>query len=87
MEKAFLRTKLGRNQAFCHFKYEFQVPKEEEESQEESEEHTEVVDETADVTEIQKRYMDCLRYGCEAAAIWKQSNIWWLNFCSCEDLL
>nr|XP_021393333.2 nephrocystin-1 isoform X1 [Lonchura striata domestica] len=31
------------------------VPKEEEESQEESQEHTEVVDETADVTEIQKR--------------------------------
>ncbi|OWK53377.1 Nephrocystin-1 [Lonchura striata] len=50
-----LGTKLERNQAFCHFKYEFQVPKEEEESQEESQEHTEVVDETADVTEIQKR--------------------------------
>ncbi|NXY57393.1 NPHP1 protein, partial [Callaeas wilsoni] len=41
--------------ALCHFKYEFQVPKEEEESQEESEEHIEVVDETADGTEIKKR--------------------------------
>ncbi|NXS83252.1 NPHP1 protein, partial [Erpornis zantholeuca] len=39
----------------CHFKSEFQVPKEEEESQEESEEHIEVVDETADGTEIKKR--------------------------------
>ncbi|NXD03992.1 NPHP1 protein, partial [Certhia familiaris] len=41
--------------ALCHFKCEFQVPKEEEESQEESEEHIEVVDETADGTEIKKR--------------------------------
>ncbi|NWW21349.1 NPHP1 protein, partial [Falcunculus frontatus] len=41
--------------ALCHFKSEFQVPKEEEESQEESEEHIEVVDETADGTEIKKR--------------------------------
>ncbi|NXP63165.1 NPHP1 protein, partial [Chloropsis cyanopogon] len=47
------RTYLGV--AFCHFKCEFQVPKEEEEGQEESEEHTEVVDETADGTEIKKR--------------------------------
>ncbi|NWZ96718.1 NPHP1 protein, partial [Nesospiza acunhae] len=52
---AFLRTELGRIQAFCHFECEFQVPKEEEESQEESEEHIEVVDETADGTEIKKR--------------------------------
>lgn len=55
MEKAFLRKELGRNQAVCHFKSEFQVPKEEEESQEELEEHIEVVDETADGTEIKKR--------------------------------
>ncbi|NXO79503.1 NPHP1 protein, partial [Sitta europaea] len=41
--------------ALCHFKCEFQVPKEEEESQEESEEHVEVVDETGDGTEIKKR--------------------------------
>ncbi|NXU09060.1 NPHP1 protein, partial [Pardalotus punctatus] len=41
--------------ALCHFKSEFQVPREEEESQEESEEHIEVVDETADGTEIKKR--------------------------------
>ncbi|NWW32813.1 NPHP1 protein, partial [Panurus biarmicus] len=41
--------------ALCHFKCEFQVPKEEEESHEESEEHIEVVDETADGTEITKR--------------------------------
>ncbi|NWT12063.1 NPHP1 protein, partial [Vireo altiloquus] len=41
--------------ALCHFKSEFQVPKEEEESQEESEEHIEMVDETADGTEIKKR--------------------------------
>ncbi|NWW68043.1 NPHP1 protein, partial [Ifrita kowaldi] len=40
--------------AVCHFKSEFQVSKEEEESQEESE-HIEVVDETADGTEIKKR--------------------------------
>ncbi|NWI01034.1 NPHP1 protein, partial [Tichodroma muraria] len=48
------RTEVGRYQALCHFKCEFQVPKEEEESQEESE-HIEVVDETADGTEIKKR--------------------------------
>ncbi|NXU98170.1 NPHP1 protein, partial [Cettia cetti] len=41
--------------AVCHFKSEFQLPKEEEESNEESEEHIEVVDETADGTEIKKR--------------------------------
>ncbi|NXW73578.1 NPHP1 protein, partial [Hirundo rustica] len=41
--------------ALFHFKCEFQVPKEEEESHEESEEHIEVVDETADGTEIKKR--------------------------------
>lgn len=75
MEKAFWRTELGRNQAVCHFKSEFQVPKEEEESQEELEEHIEVVDETADGTEIKKRWMEYLRYGYEAAAIWKQTNI------------
>ncbi|NWV63562.1 NPHP1 protein, partial [Malurus elegans] len=47
-------TDLGRNQTLCHFKSQFQVPREEEESQEESE-HIEVVDETADGTEIKKR--------------------------------
>ncbi|NXR28333.1 NPHP1 protein, partial [Cinclus mexicanus] len=41
--------------ALCHFKCEFQVLKEEQESQEESEEHKEVVDETADGIEIKKR--------------------------------
>ncbi|NXL25583.1 NPHP1 protein, partial [Setophaga kirtlandii] len=53
--RTYLAVEVGRNQAFCHFKCEFQVPKEEEESQEESEEHIEVVDETADGTEIKKR--------------------------------
>ncbi|NWV56529.1 NPHP1 protein, partial [Daphoenositta chrysoptera] len=53
--RTYLAVELGRNQALCHFKSEFQVPKEEEESQEESEEHVEVVDETADGTEIKKR--------------------------------
>ncbi|NWU30756.1 NPHP1 protein, partial [Dyaphorophyia castanea] len=53
--RTYLAVELARNQALCHFKYEFQVPKEEEESQEESEEHIEVVDETADGTEIKKR--------------------------------
>ncbi|NWZ83254.1 NPHP1 protein, partial [Poecile atricapillus] len=52
--RTYLAVELGRNQALCHFKCEFQVPKEEEESQEESE-HIEVVDETADGTEIKKR--------------------------------
>ncbi|NXN02539.1 NPHP1 protein, partial [Sylvia borin] len=51
----YLAVELRRNQALCHFKCEFQVPKEEEESHEESEEHIEVVDETADGTEIKKR--------------------------------
>ncbi|NXY32612.1 NPHP1 protein, partial [Pomatorhinus ruficollis] len=53
--RTYLAVELGRNQALCHFKCEFQVPKEEEESHEESEEHIEVVDETADGTEIKKR--------------------------------
>ncbi|NWS35598.1 NPHP1 protein, partial [Polioptila caerulea] len=53
--RTYLAVDLGRHQALCHFKCEFQVPKEEEESQEESEEHIEVVDETADGTEIKKR--------------------------------
>ncbi|NXD20002.1 NPHP1 protein, partial [Spelaeornis formosus] len=52
--RTYLAVELERNQALCHFKCQFQVPKEEEESQEESE-HIEVVDETADGTEIKKR--------------------------------
>ncbi|NWH87394.1 NPHP1 protein, partial [Aegithalos caudatus] len=53
--RTYLAVELGRNKALCHFKCEFQVPKEEEESHEESEEHIELVDETADGTEIKKR--------------------------------
>ncbi|NXO42413.1 NPHP1 protein, partial [Locustella ochotensis] len=53
--RTYLAVELGRNQALCHFKCGFQVPKEEEENHEESEEHIEVVDETADGTEIKKR--------------------------------
>ncbi|NWV78681.1 NPHP1 protein, partial [Dasyornis broadbenti] len=55
--RTYLAVDLARNRELCHFKSDFQVPREEEEeeSQEESEEHIEVVDETADGTEIKKR--------------------------------